>query len=225
MISICTPTYNRRLFIKTLISCVMHQTYNGLLEWIIIDDGEDKIEDLVCHIPFVRYYAVEKMTIGAKRNLMHKYAKGETIVYFDDDDYYPPERIEHAIESLHSSTICGSSIMYMYFTNLNKIYKFGPYGSNHATAGTFAFKRGLLNQTAYNNNDKMGEEKFFLKKWSIPLKQMDPKKTILVIAHNKNTADKIKILNNPDVEETEYTLEDFIEDPQIISFYRDIKEK
>ena len=60
MISICTPTHNRRLFITTMISCIRHQTYSGPLEWIIVDDGDDKIKDLVDHIPFVKYYAVEK---------------------------------------------------------------------------------------------------------------------------------------------------------------------
>jgi len=220
MISLCTPTHNRRMFINTMIKCIMNQTYKGPMEWIIVDDGDDKIQDLVQDIPFVRYYAVEKMTIGEKRNLIHKYTKGDVLIYIDDDDYYPPQRIEHVLESLHSSLICGSSIMYIYFSNLKKIYKFGPYGPNHATAATFGFKRKLLNQTAYNN-DKKGEEKFFLKKWTIPLQQLDPKKTILVIAHNTNTVDKNQLLDK-NVEETTFCLEDFVEDPQLITFYRNL---
>ena len=223
MISLCTPTHNRRMFINTMITCIMNQTYKGAMEWIIVDDGDDKIYDLVKDISFVRYYAVEKMSIGAKRNLIHKYTKGDILIYIDDDDYYPPQRIEHVLESLDSSLICGSSIMYIYFSNLDKIYKFGPYGQNHATAATFGFKRELLNQTAYND-DKKGEEKFFLKKWTIPLKQLDPKKTILVIAHNMNTVDKTQLLNT-NTEETTYCLEDFIDDPQLITFYRNINVK
>ena len=223
MISLCTPTHNRRMFINTMITCIMNQTYKGSMEWIIVDDGDDKIYDLVKDISFVRYYAVEKMSIGAKRNLIHKYTKGDILIYIDDDDYYPPQRIEHVLESLDSCLICGSSIMYIYFSNLDKIYKFGPYGQNHATAATFGFKRELLNQTAYND-DKKGEEKFFLKKWTIPLKQLDPKKTILVIAHNMNTVDKTQLLNT-NTEETTYCLEDFIDDPQLITFYRNINVK
>jgi hypothetical protein len=110
--------------------------------------------------------------------------------------------------------------MYIYFSNLKKIYKFGPYGPNHATAATFGFKRKLLNQTAYNN-DKKGEEKFFLKKWTIPLQQLDPKKTILVIAHTSNTVDKNQLLDK-NVEETTFCLEDFVEDPHLITFYRNL---
>ena len=35
---------------------------------------------------------------------------------------------------------------------------------NHATAGTFAFKRRLLEQTKYDDEAEMAEEKQFLKK-------------------------------------------------------------
>ena len=38
------------------------------MEWIIIDDGTDSIEDLVKDIPEVKYFRYEeKMTLGKKR--------------------------------------------------------------------------------------------------------------------------------------------------------------
>ena len=45
------------------------------------------------------------MTLGAKRNFMHEKARGEFLVYMDDDDYYPPCRIRHAIETLRVPAI------------------------------------------------------------------------------------------------------------------------
>lgn len=223
MISLCTPTRDRRPFIPYMIKCIENQTHpKDNIEWIIIDDGDDKIEDLVKDITYVRYYKTNKMNVGEKRNLMNRYAKGEILIYIDDDDYYPPERISHVVESLNTD-ICGSSIMYMYFTDLDEIYKFGPYGENHATAATFGFKRELLNKSAFNDNDTRGEERFFLKRWSIPLTQMDPKKTILVIAHNMNTVDKTFLLHGFDVKPTNYMLEDFIKDKETIQFYRNIQ--
>ena len=103
-VSICTPTYNRRPFISHMIKCFDHQDYpKDKLEWIIIDDGTDKIKDLVSHIPQVKYYDYDtKMTLGKKRNLMHSKTSGDIIVYMDDDDYYPPNRISHAVEKLLS---------------------------------------------------------------------------------------------------------------------------
>ena len=47
-VSICTPTFNRRPFIPYTIKCIENQDYpKDKIEWIIIDDGSDKIEDLV----------------------------------------------------------------------------------------------------------------------------------------------------------------------------------
>ena len=88
------------------------------MEWIIIDDGTDLIEDLVSGIPQVKYFKYkEKMTLGKKRNIMHEKSKGDIIVYMDDDDYYPPERASHAVKKLKSSkALCaGSSELYIYF--------------------------------------------------------------------------------------------------------------
>ena len=185
-VSICTPTFNRRPFIDSMIKCFNHQTYpKEKLEWIIIDDGTDKIQDLVEHIPQVKYFAYnEKMVLGKKRNLMHEKSSGEIIVYMDDDDYYPPERVSHAVNMLnsHPSALCaGASEIYIYFKHINTMYQFGPYGPNHATAGTFAFKRELLKQTSYDETAALAEEKKFLKNYTIPFVQLEPKKTIFSI--------------------------------------------
>jgi hypothetical protein len=187
------------------------------MEWIIIDDGTDKIEDLVASHPNVKYFkSSEKMTLGKKRNLMHANSCGDIIVYMDDDDYYPPERVSHAVESLMANPgiLCaGSSEIYIYFKHLNSLMQFGPYGPNHATAGTFAFRRELLTHTKYNDDACLAEERFFLKDYTIPMLQLDPTKVILVFSHNHNTFDKKKLLVNANpafVKQTNKTLDNFI---------------
>ena len=69
-VSVCTPTFNRRPFIPLMLKCFDSQIYpKDRIEWIIIDDGSDKIEDLVTHIPQVKYFKYnEKMHLGKKRN-------------------------------------------------------------------------------------------------------------------------------------------------------------
>lgn len=226
-VSICTPTFNRRPFISHMIKCFESQTYpKELLEWIIIDDGTDKIKELVSHIPQVKYFSYDKkMTLGEKRNLTHQKATGEIFVYMDDDDYYPPERVSHAVERLMSKpeALCaGSSEIYIYFKHISKLYQFGPYGPNHATAGTFAFKRKLLEQTEYENTASLAEEKAFLKNYTIPFIQLDPLKTILVFSHAHNTFDKRKLLDNPHpsvVRVSDKTVEMFIADSDMRKFY------
>ena len=204
-VSVCTPTYNRRPFIETMFQCFRNQTYpKNRIEWIIVDDGTDKIKDLVAkaNIPQIKYFEIDKKKyLGEKRNIMHSHCspKSKYIVYMDDDDYYPPERIEHAVERLESNknALCaGASEIYIYFKHIQKMYQCGPYGPNHATAGTFAFRTELLKMTKYEDGAALAEEKSFLKNYTIPFIQLDPLKTILVFSHIHNTFDKKKMLEN-----------------------------
>jgi glycosyltransferase involved in cell wall biosynthesis len=225
-VSICTPTFNRRPFFPMAIKCFENQTYpRDKMEWIIVDDGTDKIEDLVSHLPYVKYFKYdEKMSLGKKRNLINEKATGDIIVYMDDDDYYPPERVSHAVESLRDSkALCaGSSCMYIYFKHISKMYQFGPYGPNHSTAATFAFKRELLNQTKFSEESCVAEERKFLKDYTIPFVQLDPLKTILVFSHTQNSFDKKELLNqmpNPHIHETNLLPSDFVKDQETLKFF------
>ncbi len=235
-VSICTPTFNRRPFIENMFECFRHQTYpKSRLEWIIIDDGSDKIEDLIetSNIPQIKYFKYdEKMTLGKKRNLMHEKTKGSIIVYMDDDDYYPPSRVEHAVHMLqtHPKALCaGSSIIHVHFKHINKIVEFGPYGANHGTAGTFAFRRSLLDSSNYDDEACLAEEKKFLKDYTIPFVQLNPKQTILVFSHEHNTFDKRKLLENPNPKVTkfsDYEVDDFIKNESMRKFFmEEIDEK
>jgi glycosyltransferase involved in cell wall biosynthesis len=226
-VSICTPTFNRRPFWEYTIKCFMHQNYpKDKMEWIIIDDGTDKIKDLVEGIPQVKYYEYdEKMPLGKKRNIMHDKSKGDIIVYMDDDDYYPPERVSHAVNMLmtHPSALCaGASEIYIWFKHIQKMFQFGPYGPNHATAGTFAFKRELLKDHRYEDHAALAEEKAFLKNYSVPFVQLEPKKTILVFSHIHNTFDKKKLLEQGenDYQKTSpRTVDEFVKDVDMRQFY------
>jgi glycosyltransferase involved in cell wall biosynthesis len=225
-VSICTPTFNRRPFIPYIIKCFENQIYpKDKMEWIIIDDGTDKIEDIVSQIPQVKYFKYdEKMTLGKKRNLCHKHATGEVIVYMDDDDYYPPERVSHAVETLRKNphALCaGSSEMHIFFKHINKMYKFGPYGPNHSTAATFAFRRELLETTSFQEDACLAEEKHFLKNYTVPFVQLESMKSILVFSHNHNSFDKKVLLENPNqyVTLSEKFPSDFVNEPDILHFF------
>lgn len=226
-VSVCTPTFNRRPFIPLMLKCFDSQIYpKDRIEWIIIDDGSDKIEDLVKSHPNVKYFRYEtKMTLGKKRNLMHEKSCGEILVYMDDDDYYPPTRISHAVDMLtsHPKALCaGASELYIWFKHISQMWKFGPYGPNHATAGTFAFKRELLNQTKYDETACLAEEKGFLKNYTIPFVQLDPKHTILVFSHIQNTFDKKTLLKdapNRFCVPSDKVVNEFVTDEEIKKFF------
>jgi len=236
IVSVCTPTFNRRPFIPYLIKCFEHQTYpKENIEWIIIDDGTDKVEDIF--LPLlnkedinqkytVKYFKYDKkMTLGKKRNLAHEKCSGDIILYMDDDDYYPPERITHAVEKLQQNpkAMCaGSSILYIYFKHISKMYQFGPYGPNHSTAATFAFRRELLKETGYDNEACLAEEKKFLKNYTIPFVQLEPTKSILVFSHNHNSFDKKILLSdapNPYVNVSNVSVDEIIKEENLKEFF------
>jgi glycosyltransferase involved in cell wall biosynthesis len=228
-VSICTPTFNRRPFIPAMISCFKHQDYpKDRMEWIIIDDGTDKIGDLVADIPQVKYFSYDKqMVLGKKRNISNKKAKGDVIIYMDDDDYQSPLRVSHSVQMLkhHPRALCaGSSILYIYFKHISRMYQFGPYGPNHSTAGTFAFRRELLQITSFDDEAALAEERHFLKDYTIPFVQLDSNKTILCISHDHNTFDKKTLLDNPNPTYTkpvDLAPSYFISDENLLSFYMD----
>jgi glycosyltransferase involved in cell wall biosynthesis len=223
-VTVCTPTYNRFVFIPTLLDIFRNQDYpKSKLQWVIVDDGNFKVRNIVEGAQDLRhnikYIGLDKkISLGAKRNLMHQYADGEILVYMDDDDYYPPERISHAVNSLRSrpDVLCaGSTEMYLYFAHLKKMFRSGPFFANHATAATFAFRRELLKMTKYDESAAKAEESKFLKDYTIPLVQLNPLKTLLVFPHDRNTVDKqILMKNSSDVfKESNRTVDMWIKNP------------
>jgi glycosyltransferase involved in cell wall biosynthesis len=177
-------------------------------------------------LPYVKYFKYDtKLTLGKKRNISHEKAKGDVIVYMDDDDYYPPDRVKHAVMMLRQTpkALCaGSSIMHIDFKHINQMYQVGPYGPNHATAATFAFRRELLSITKYEEDACVAEEKKFLKDYTIPFVQLDPMKSILVFSHNHNSFDKKMLLQqapNQFINPSDKKVEDFIKEPDILQFF------
>jgi glycosyltransferase involved in cell wall biosynthesis len=227
-VSVITPTYNRRRFIPSLIKCFLSQTYpQDRMEWIILDDGSDKIEDIIMahKLPTVRYiYESEKQTIGAKRNRLNKEAKGEIIVAMDDDDFYFPERVYAVVTAFKQKPtlqLAGSSEIYMYYSDNKQIYKLGPYHANHATNGTMAWKRSYSESHLYDETVTHAEEKSFLENYRHPMIQLQPMKVMLVMSHSENTFDKRKMRDepNPFVKKTTMKIRDFIKDGELREFF------
>ena len=101
-VSIITPTYNRRNMFSIAIRNYEKFDYpRDKMEWIIIDDGEESIRDILPEDSTIRYLQIsEKLTIGKKRNIANERANGYIRIHMDDDDYYPPESIISRVKIL-----------------------------------------------------------------------------------------------------------------------------
>jgi hypothetical protein len=230
VVCIC-PTYNRRLFLPKLLYMFNYQTYpkeNLLL--IILDDSDNNNEDIIndSKLENVKYiYSEEKIKLGKKRNILNEMAinnKAEYIICFDDDDYYTQDKVSYTIRMMISrkSLISGCTTIYVYYTSLKKIYKFGPYNNNHCTNGTMAYHINFIlkNNRKYDDESIKSEEKYFLNNFSENILQLEPLKNILCISHKTNTVDKLnKIIYG---EEYTQNIKKLIKDKSLLEFYKNL---
>lgn len=91
MISIVIPTYNRKSMLLEAIDSVRRQTYTNW-EIILVDDhSTDGTQKAVQRLkePRIRYFHNDTNKGPAyNRNFGFKKAKGDYIIFLDDDDYY-----------------------------------------------------------------------------------------------------------------------------------------
>jgi glycosyltransferase involved in cell wall biosynthesis len=229
-ISCLTPTYERRNFLPCLLDIFRRQTYpTNRRELIILDDSkesnQDLIDDFVKQYPetnIVYKYSTEKIKLGKKRNMLNAMAKGDYIMYMDDDDYYCSDKIKYAITRMLGSkgNFSGSSEMYLYFTDTKLIYRFNRIAQNHSTAGTFCFHRDYLKDHKFDDDAEKAEEKLFLNEYKTQQIQIDPFKAILCIAHMKNTFDKRNLLQR--MVKTSLKLKNFVKEKHLIEFYNNL---
>jgi hypothetical protein len=110
----------------------------------------------------------------------------------------------------------------MYYTDIQVIYKLGPYNANHATNGTMAWRAAYGKSHEYDETVTHAEEKSFLEDYKHPMIQLDPMKVMLVISHSENTFDKKKMrdVESPVVKRTAMKLNQFIKDKATREFFQ-----
>lgn len=218
LVSILTPTYNRRPFIAHYLRFIRGQDYRGPIEILIADDGES-IADLLKGDSRIRYFHLpEKTPLGRKRNLLADEARGDILVHMDDDDFYPPDRVSHVVSRLESGDglIAGASEHFFYFPLEDRISVSGPFGPNHSVASAMAYRREYLDSHRFEDLAEAQEEPAFTDGFTAPMVQLDPRSTILGIVHRANTWDK----RNTSLQPTALKLKDFVRNMDDRRFYR-----
>jgi glycosyltransferase involved in cell wall biosynthesis len=175
------------------------QTCTNIIEWVIVEGSKNK-EDAIKNNELIKtlqatikivYLEYTGKKLGELRNIGNKSCVGDIIVCMDDDDYYPPERVQHCVESLEKSgyLLAGCSALYLYEYFMGKLYKFKGFHQNHSTNNCMAFKKEYLLNHKHDDLD-MSEEKSFTNNFIEPMVQLDPKKCIVASSHNFNTFNK-----------------------------------
>jgi len=204
-VSLLTITQrSRNKCLKNLLEFINNQTYKDIVEWIIVEgsktekDAEENKEFIIneinneTHFP-IKYIGFEEGSkLSDLRNRGNDSCKGDIIVCMDDDDYYPPKRVETAVAKLNNSMkqIAGCSYAYMYHYNLEKLYKFKSFGKNHSTNNCFAYKKEYLLTHRHDAGLDLGEEMSFTNGFTEPMIQLDSEDCIVISSHRSNTFDK-----------------------------------
>ncbi len=194
LVSCIMPTYNRRRFVPDAIRYFLRQDYEHK-ELIILDDGSDKVADLIPRLKEIRYFQLDnKITLGAKLNMACQYAKGDILVNWDDDDWYAPRRLSYQVEAIlePDTDLCGINRLLYYDLNKRKGYEY-VYPENEKVwllGSSLCYTRALWEKHPFKEID-VGMDGLFV--WDTPARQIkvlpDPTFSVHMI-HKTNVSPK-----------------------------------
>jgi len=109
-VSVVIPTYKHCDFVRTTLDSVFAQTFTDY-EIIVVNDGspDNTAEALrpLAEAGRIRYIAQENQGQGAARNRGLAEAQGEFIAFLDDDDLWPPDKLEWQVAALRQHPDAG----------------------------------------------------------------------------------------------------------------------
>ncbi len=214
-VSIITITQlSRNKCLQNLKILIENQDYPNIIEWIIVEGSKSEVDAIENHfnilqlqknfkkIP-IKYIEYDNSSFAELHNKANSNCNGDIIVIMEDDDYYPPTRISHAVEKLINSNylIAGCSGIYMFVFKTNKLYKFRQFGKYHSCNHAFAYKKEYLHNHKFNydlltDNSAYKIEPSFTNNFTEPMIQLDPLKTIIHSIHSNNTfTEKLLVLD------------------------------
>ncbi len=115
MVSIVIPSYNSAYTIEQCLHALMHQSYSGEYEIILVDSSDDQTVDIVQEKfkNVIYYHFKQKTDPGTARNKGIKLSHGDPILFIDSDCIAAPDWIEKMVISHNSGTYAavGGSVL------------------------------------------------------------------------------------------------------------------
>jgi hypothetical protein len=197
-VSIITLTRNRRNFMPLAKYSYMIQSYpEDKLEWVIVDDGDDPIEDTLIGVPNVKYVKCEPgLSIGEKRNLGVQNAMYDILCMMDDDDVYPNNSVLQRVAFLlkEPAKQCGfCTIIPCYeITKYSSFVNVPPYTlpmSQRVSEATLVFTRDFWKERPFIPI-QIAEGDTFIHGREHMCREMSPQEIIVSLVHPKNTSSR-----------------------------------
>ena len=100
LVSIVTPTYNRRDDLRRMLACLAAQTYPNI-ESLVVNDGGAPVDDIVAEFPFARVID-QPANAGALMavEVGRRHIRGEYVGLLPDDDWLYPDHVERLMDAI-----------------------------------------------------------------------------------------------------------------------------
>ena len=188
------PTRNRRRFVGQAIWYFLRQDYPNR-ELVIVDDGEDAINDLVPDDARIRYVRLpEVRSVGAKRNVACQLSQGELICHWDDDDWMAPNRVRRQVAALadHGAEVCGTGELLHYRLQAGEAWLYTSLPGDHLNllGPTLMYRRASWEAHPFPDC-QVGEDTGFVRQFPVDRARVMPDHDFCVaVIHGGNTAAK-----------------------------------
>jgi hypothetical protein len=201
MVSCIMPTANRRVFIQQSIRYFFRQDYSPR-ELVIVDDGHDAIGELVPPDPRIRYIRLDtRRSIGMKRNIGCRAARGDVLVQWDDDDWHGRDRLSHQVAEIGAGRADMTGLDQGLILNVpdmgfwacrNELHSRMFSRSQAITGGTLAFKREAWARSGGYPDSSLAEDADLLlavTKVGARVVRLPNAGTFVYVRHGRNTWD------------------------------------
>lgn len=190
LVSAIMPVFNRRRLVPMALASFLSQDWPEK-ELVVIDDGEDVLQDLFADVPDVRYLRVPgRQRIGAKRNLACEAAQGELIVHFDSDDWSAPGRISDQVERLLAANKSVSGYHSLLFWNpaRREASKYAG-ASDYSCGSALCYRRSFWEANRFPNSS-VGEDNAFVMAAQAQqqIVSVDGGQMMVALIHDDNTS-------------------------------------
>lgn len=218
LVSILIATQNRHKFIPHLLKCIYSQTYpHSRIQLVVGDDGEYSSRHLFPRTTLYLKYP-NRVTIGKKRNDLKRVATGDIMVTMDDDDFYFPTYVEHAVDVLKKTENDGFAALksaYIFYPNRWKLEISGPWETGWPGA-SFVYTKQYANNHHFDTRASSGEEWSFTNSFNVKTGFLEPDKTMIVLAHKNNTSNKNTLKQR---QITDLDITDYIKEKSTLQLY------
>jgi len=173
LVTVLTPTFNRRRYLPGAIRSVLNQTYRNF-QFIVANDGGEDVADIVESMNDHRVLLLQRPENRGKSATLNEaleHARGKYVCYLDDDDLYYPNHLQVLVAALEGQTDCQVAYSDLYTTifrrlpdgtrqvlakvvNISRDFdRFFMLHYNHVLHVSVMHRRDLLDRTGGYNED------------------------------------------------------------------------